>query len=54
MITKKGKKFQMDPLTEPKEDKHVGESVMLLSGKEFLKAMKKKKGVCCAVVVRPR
>ena len=44
----------MDPLTEPKEKKHVGASVMLLSGKEFLKAMKKDKGVYCVVVVKPR
>ena len=44
----------MDPLIEPKEEKHVGASMMLLSVKEFLKVMKKEKGFCCAVVVRPR
>ena len=27
---------------------------MLLSGKEFLKAMKKEKGVCCVVIVKPK
>lgn len=54
MITKQGRKFQMDPLPETIEDKHVSSSVMLLSGKEFLKSMKKEKGVCCAVVVRPK
>ena len=32
VITKKGKKFQMDPLIEPNEEKHVGFSVILLSG----------------------
>ena len=35
----------MDPLTKPKEENSVGESVNLLSGKEFLKALKKEKGV---------
>lgn len=54
VITKQGKKFQMDPLTKLKEEKHVRTSVILLSGNEFLKAMKKEKGVCCPVVVRPR
>lgn len=54
MITKQGRKFEMDPLLETIEEKHVGYSVMLLSGKEFLKAMKKDKGVCCAMVVRPK
>ena len=54
VITKQGKKYQMDPLTEPKEEKHVGESVMFLSGEEVLKAIMKEKWVCCVVVVRPR
>ena len=41
-------------MQEPSEEKHVGSSVMLLSRKEFLKAMKKEKGVCCVVVVKPK
>lgn len=43
----------MDPLPSFVEEKHVGASVMLMSGKEFIKAMKKEKGFCCAVVVKP-
>lgn len=44
----------MDPLAEPNEEKHVGSSVMLLSGKDFLKVMKKEKGVFCTIIVKPR
>lgn len=29
-------------------------SVKLMSEKEFLKAMKKEKGVCCVVIVKPK
>lgn len=54
VITKHGKKYQMDPLVEPSEEKHLGTSIMVLSGKEFLKVMKKEKGVCCVAVVKLR
>ena len=54
MITKQGKKYEMDPLAEPSGEKHVVNSVVLMSGKKFLKVVKKEKGVCCVVVVKPR
>lgn len=32
----------------------MGTSVPLLSGKDFLKPMKKEKRVCCVVIVKPK
>ena len=40
VITKLGRKFQMDLLPHVVEEKVIGSSTMLLSGKEFLKVLK--------------
>ena len=54
VITKQGRKYQMDPLVEPSEEKQVGSSVMLLSDKDFLNIMKKEKRLYYAVIVKPK
>lgn len=54
LITKNGKKYQMDPLPDPKEEKQVGSSVMLMSGKEFLKVLKQEGNQGYAIFLKPK
>ncbi|XP_059078066.1 uncharacterized protein LOC131876639 [Cryptomeria japonica] len=54
LITKGGKEFQMDPLVEQGEERHVGSSVMLLSGEEFLKVLKHEGSQGCAIIMKPK
>lgn len=54
VITKEGRKIQMDPLVVQGEERHVGSSVMLLSGKEFLKDLKHEGNQGCAIIVKPK
>lgn len=54
LITKNGKKCQMDPLPEPKEENKIGSSVMLMRGKDFLKVLKQEGHQGHAIVLKPR
>ncbi|GLJ42659.1 hypothetical protein SUGI_0884240 [Cryptomeria japonica] len=54
LITKNGKKYQMDPLHDPKEEKEIGSSVMSMRGKEFLKVLKKEGHQGHAIVLKPK
>lgn len=54
VITKEGRKFQMDPLIDQGEERYVGSSVMLLSGKDFLKFLKHEGNQGCDLIVKPK
>ena len=54
IIVKDGKKYQMDPLPDQHEEKQVGSSVMMLSGKEFLQIFKHEGEQGYAIILKPK
>lgn len=54
VTTKEGRKFQMDPLIDQGEERHVGSSVMFLNGKEKLKLLKHEGNQGCTLILKPK
>lgn len=54
LITKNGRRYKMDTFPDESVNKHIGSSVMLVSGKEFLDILKEEGTPGYALILKPK